>query len=109
MLMPMSLPTEADVLAMMESLSNWGRWGPEDELGTLNLITPEARKRGVGEVREGHPASPAWVPSPGSDPLGGGIHRLMIETGEVLHEPHRCPQDVVGESQRSRFALEYVG
>ena len=27
----------------MDSLSNWGRWGPEDELGTLNLITPEKR------------------------------------------------------------------
>ena len=24
-------------------LSNWGRWGTDDELGTLNLVTPERR------------------------------------------------------------------
>ncbi len=32
--------TRSDVEAMMTSLSNWGRWGADDELGTLNLITP---------------------------------------------------------------------
>ena len=26
---------------LMEELSNWGRWGEEDQLGTLNLITPQ--------------------------------------------------------------------
>ena len=26
-------------------LSNWGRWGPDDQMGALNLITPEKRKR----------------------------------------------------------------
>ena len=24
-----------------EKLKNWGRWGPDDEKGTLNFITPE--------------------------------------------------------------------
>jgi kynurenine formamidase len=32
---------------------NWGRWGPEDEIGTLNLIDERARRRGVGAVRSG--------------------------------------------------------
>jgi kynurenine formamidase len=32
---------------------NWGRWGPEDEIGTLNLIDERARLRGVGAVRSG--------------------------------------------------------
>ena len=27
----------------MRTLSNWGRWGKDDELGTINLITPEKR------------------------------------------------------------------
>ena len=43
LLMAMPIPTEEDVLGWMTTLSNWGRWGPEDELGTLNLITPEKR------------------------------------------------------------------
>ena len=37
------IPTEEEVLGYMTSLSNWGRGGADDELGTLNLITPEKR------------------------------------------------------------------
>ncbi len=33
--------------------SNAGRWGDEDELGTLNLITPEVRRRAAALVIEG--------------------------------------------------------
>lgn len=32
---------------------NWERWGPEDELGTLNFITPDVIKRAAGLVRQG--------------------------------------------------------
>ena len=34
-------PAEAKVLGWFDTLSNWRRWGPDDELGTLNLITPD--------------------------------------------------------------------
>ncbi|MDH3207363.1 MAG: hypothetical protein OEO79_12250 [Gemmatimonadota bacterium] len=37
----------------MTELSNRGRWGADDELGTLNLITPQHRVRAAGLVREG--------------------------------------------------------
>lgn len=33
--------TMADVEKAAEELKNWGKWGPEDELGTLNYTTPE--------------------------------------------------------------------
>ena len=33
----------AKVTALVEKLSNWGRWGADDQLGTLNLITPDVR------------------------------------------------------------------
>ncbi len=33
--------------------STWGDWGPDDQLGRLNLITPEAVLRGVREVVAG--------------------------------------------------------
>lgn len=39
--------------AWMEAASNWGRWGPDDELGTLNLITPEVRRAAAREVVDG--------------------------------------------------------
>ena len=37
----------------MDELSNWGRWGDSDQLGTLNLITPEKRKAAAALVTEG--------------------------------------------------------
>jgi len=36
-----------------KSLSNWGRWGKDDEIGALNLITPAKRKQAAGLVKEG--------------------------------------------------------
>lgn len=47
------IPTHQDILGWFDSLSNWGRWGPDDELGTLNLITPSKRLQAAGLVREG--------------------------------------------------------
>jgi kynurenine formamidase len=32
---------------------NWGRWGPDDEIGTLNLIDEAARRRGAAAVVSG--------------------------------------------------------
>jgi kynurenine formamidase len=45
--------TRADLERMMKELSNWGRWGAEDQRGALNLITSEKSKRAVALVREG--------------------------------------------------------
>ena len=33
--------------------SNWGDFGPDDQLGRMNLLTPERRLKAIGEVREG--------------------------------------------------------
>lgn len=32
---------------------NWGKWGPDDELGTLNYVTPEVVRRSAQMVRRG--------------------------------------------------------
>ncbi|MDA1076277.1 MAG: cyclase family protein [Proteobacteria bacterium] len=37
----------------MQEISNWGRWGADDELGTLNLITPARSKAAAALVTEG--------------------------------------------------------
>src|SRR5258706_14652305 len=34
----------------MTELSNWGRWGKDDELGAVNLITAAKRKQAAGLV-----------------------------------------------------------
>jgi len=38
-------------------LSNWGRWGKDDQIGALNLITPEKRRQAAGLVKEGFSVS----------------------------------------------------
>ena len=38
-------------------LSNWGRWGPDDQLGTLNLVTPAKRRAALALVKDGVPVS----------------------------------------------------
>jgi kynurenine formamidase len=48
---------EGDVLALFERCSNVGRWGPDDQLGTLNLVTPEKRRAAAGLVRTGRVVS----------------------------------------------------
>lgn len=48
-----TIATAAQFHAAMRDLSNWGRWGPDDELGAANLITPEKRRAAAALVREG--------------------------------------------------------
>jgi hypothetical protein len=45
--------TSEDIERWMTELSNWGRWGKDDQLGTVNLITPEKRKQAVALVKDG--------------------------------------------------------
>jgi kynurenine formamidase len=45
--------SQADVEAMLAEVSNWGRWGEDDELGALNLITPSKRREAATLVRDG--------------------------------------------------------
>ena len=33
--------------------SNWGRWGPDDQLGTVNLITPDKVREAAALVKVG--------------------------------------------------------
>ena len=51
--MASTLPTETEVTGYLRSLSNWGRWGSSDQLGTINLITPAKRIAAAGLVRDG--------------------------------------------------------
>src|SRR3989442_3134229 len=51
------LVTKAEYERWQKELSNWGRWGKDDEMGTLNLITPAKRKQAVALVKDGISAS----------------------------------------------------
>ena len=59
----------------MTELSNWGKWGKDDQAGTINLITPAKRKAAAALVRDGVSVSmslDADLPKEGSTgPLPG--------------------------------------
>lgn len=63
---PRSVPRDT-FDAWMSRLSNAGRWGADDELGTLNLITPAKRRAAARGVRDGVTVSMARVVVAGRD------------------------------------------
>ena len=76
------------VVKFHKSLSNWGRWGPHDGIGTLNYITPEKRRLAAGLVRSGRSVSCSRIIYAGSP---------------------RTPQSSFLAFGDSKFALEYIG
>jgi kynurenine formamidase len=79
----------------MAKLSNWGRWGKDDERGALNLITPDMRRRAAALVKTGTTVSlsrqiPAETPAAtaGRRPInqnGSGASVFLI-AGDYLFE-----------------------
>jgi kynurenine formamidase len=97
--------TESDVVKMIASLSNWGRWGKDDELGTINLITPEKRKRAAALVRDGVPVScarPIATNAIGADTTFQPL-RFMVDSGEG--RDHDSPERILTR----RGASEFIG
>src|SRR5215510_14364091 len=74
--------TEAQIKAFFTTLSNWGKWGPKDQLGALNYITPAKRAQAATLVREGYPVSMSLplATQPGPDNPTPVMH-LMMQTG----------------------------
>ena len=45
--------TRADIYATAKELSNWGRWGDDDQLGTVNNVTPHDIVEAAKLIRKG--------------------------------------------------------
>ena len=74
-----TLVTEADFRQALKDLSNWGRWGKDDELGAANLITPAKRKQAARLVREGLTVSLSHDANQQAAPDGPNIlHRVVL-------------------------------
>jgi hypothetical protein len=51
------LPKKEEVLALIRDRSNWGRWGKDDQVGALNLVTPQKRVAATRLVTKGRSVS----------------------------------------------------
>ena len=84
--------TKAQFDEWMTELSNWGRWGPDDERGTLNLITAEKAAQAGALVQTGETVSLAHPirrePGDGGRPVNtnGALTNRFLVQGDFLFE-----------------------
>jgi len=83
-------------------VSNWGRWGAEDERGTLNLISPEVVRRAAASVRRGQVFSLGLSFAADGPQIGQGgrvnpLHLMTATEGRLGADPEgpRYADDVV--------------
>lgn len=61
---------------LRDAPTNWGKWGPDDELGCLNYLDAAQVLRGAAEIREGRVLTlGAPIAHPGGDPAFPGLGR----------------------------------
>lgn len=74
--------------------TNWGRWGADDQLGTLHHITDAVRARAVAEATTGRVVSLAREVSPvpmggplpfGDKPMPAGVQQVLTTMGPMQH------------------------
>jgi kynurenine formamidase len=108
-----NVPVESEVLGYFDQLSNWGRWGADDQLGTLNLITEEKRRAAAALVRSGRSVGCARpiAEEPGMADVRMPPLHFMLNSGEAT-EPSRdgrkgSTRDFIG-MQTHGLALSHV-
>lgn len=90
-----SFPRNAEEFdALFDEVSNWGRWGADDEVGTFNLITPAKRLEAAALVQSGVTVSLAHNPM----------------TDEAPDNPPTAFEHTMGENLRSdTYRFSYHG
>lgn len=90
--------TPAQMVRWEKELSNWGRWGPTDQRGALNLITPDKTKAALRLVREGVSVSLHRYPDA----------QQAIDAGNMNAETKHWMTHLDPQTGRVRSALDAV-
>lgn len=74
--------TDADIERLLPELKNWGHWGKEDQLGTLNYITSEHRRKAAALVKSGRTVAIAReVSVTKTEGIRRGTYEMMRDEG----------------------------
>ena len=83
----------AEFDTLFQQVKNWGRWGPDDQLGSVNLITPAKRKQAAALVKSGEIVSLA--------------HTLLTEKAEDNGSPFE--HTMLRGNNMDHYAISYHG
>jgi kynurenine formamidase len=89
----------AEFEQIFKSVKNWGRWGPADQLGTLNYVTPEKVRAAAALVRSGRRVSLSIPINKVAGPDNPMQASLFVVQGH----------DVPVDGSKVRFGLDYLG
>jgi kynurenine formamidase len=79
------VPTMSELLA--DQPKNWGKWGPDDEVGSLNYLTPEQVLAGTREIKSGKTFTlQVLMGDPNGDPVWPG--RVGAKRFNVMDRGH---------------------
>src|SRR3954464_14807621 len=85
--------TAAEFDTLFQQVKNWGRWGPDDQLGSANLVTAAKRKQAAALVKSGATVSLA--------------HNLLTERAEDNSSPFE--HTMLRGNNMDRYAVSYHG
>jgi kynurenine formamidase len=94
--------TYEEFTKMRTTLSNWGRWGKDDERGTLNLITPQKTVEASKLIKEGVVVTLAHFPDIEKAVDGGGLKHIVPTTG-----PNGQPWDWATQPRAMVDSIEF--
>jgi kynurenine formamidase len=102
--------SQQQVEGWMKTINNWGRWGKDDQMGTLNLITPAKRKAAAALVKDGITVSLAHDLMFKGDPLWESnhnppVHKMLSLSGDQL-ELHTHDFGLTHLDSLCHFALD---
>ena len=103
------LPTQKELLNYFNDLSNWGKWGDDDQMGTLNYINDSVRLNAASLLKNGHSVSCSrpiefeYAPDTPNPPV-----HYMIESGDGLSSEYPFNDSKIS-AKPSQVAMDYIG
>lgn len=103
-----SIPTEEEVLGFLDSLSNWSRWGADDERGTLNFVTAEKVRESGSCIRTGRSISLSRDIETSYGHPDNNAQLFFVSTGQGVVPVQGVPPTAFGFGAVAA-AVEYFG
>ncbi len=92
---------------LKDSPKNWGKWGPDDEVGSLNYLTPEVILRAAGSIKQGKVFTlQVKMANPEGDPVWPGRSGAVRTT--VIDEGHYIAGKGVNFAGGAHYADDYM-